>query len=318
MTDADVDGSHIRTLLLTFFYRQMKEIIEKGYLYIAQPPLFRVGKGKKAVYLKDESEFDDHLVRRLCDMVKVQYGPDKQLIEGHDLYLIMGNLSEYRNIMERMQKKMIDPGLVEELLRFGLNDKIFLQDEDHIHALKDHLVVKGFMLDEPQWNEDKNLFEITVTSRKIEGEQIEAGAEIIGRSFTPVRIGRGLIHSKDYQKCVVLAENLFSYDKPPFAIVDNDQKPVHRQVTDKLDLLNFLLEEGKKGLSIQRYKGLGEMNPDQLWETTMDPANRLLLQVTIEDVLDTDEIFTVLMGEEVEPRREFIQNNALEVTTLDI
>ena len=123
MTDADVDGSHIRTLLLTFFYRQMKEIIEQGYLYIAQPPLFKVGKGKKAVYLKDESEFDDYVVRRLCEIMTVQYGPDKKIIEGHDLYLMIGNLAEYYTALGRMEKKMISAELVEALLAFGVSDK---------------------------------------------------------------------------------------------------------------------------------------------------------------------------------------------------
>ena len=318
MTDADVDGSHIRTLLLTFFYRQMKEIIEKGYLYIAQPPLFKVGKGKKAVYLKDEVEMDDYVVRRLCDMLKVRYGADQALIDGHDLYLMIANLAEYYTALGRMQKKMIHPELVEALLRFGVNDKTVLQDEDQTRALQQHLQKFGYVLEDPQWDDEKGMFEFTVTSREIDREVVEAGSDIIGTTFTPVKIGRGLIHSKDYQQCLVLANNLLSHDQPPFDIIDKDDKVVRSQVKDKQELLNYLLEEGKKGLSIQRYKGLGEMNPDQLWDTTMDPTNRHLLQVTIEDVLDTDEIFTILMGEEVEPRREFIQNNALEVTMLDI
>jgi len=318
MTDADVDGSHIRTLLLTFFYRQMKEIIEQGYLYIAQPPLFKVGKGKKALYLKGESEFDDYVVRRLCDIMTVQYGPDKKIIEGHDLYLTIGNLAEYYAALGRMEKKMISAELVEALLESGVSDKTVLQDERQTRELQQYLRDKGFELEDPLWDDEKGMFEFTVTARKINAASQEAGFDIIGQSFTPVRIGRGLIHSKDYQQCLVLAGNLKPYDQPPFDIIDKEGKPVSTQLRDRKKLLDFLLEEGKKGLSIQRYKGLGEMNPDQLWDTTMDPANRHLLQVTIEDVLDTDEIFTILMGEEVEPRREFIQNNALEVTMLDI
>ena len=162
------------------------------------------------------------------------------------------------------------------------------------------------------------MFELLVVAQKNEGRILEAGSDIIGRAFTPVRIGRGLIHSKDYQQLNVLAESIFAFDQPPFDILDKDDKMIRSAAGSKRELLNYLLEEGKKGLSIQRYKGLGEMNPDQLWETTMDPEQRNLLQVKIEDVMDTDEIFTVLMGEEVEPRREFIQNNALEVTMLDI
>ena len=318
MTDADVDGSHIRTLLLTFFYRQMKEIIEEGYLYIAQPPLFKIGKGKKAVYLKDEGELDEHVVRRLCNNVKVQYGSAPQLVEGHDLYLLMGNLAEFQNLLNRMGKKMIDPELVETLLRYGVNDKTVLQNEDQLKELQHHLEENGFETDDPEWHEDKGVFELLVVAKKIDSSTLEAGSDIIGRTFIPVRIGRGLIHSKDYQQLSVLAESIFDFEQPPFTILDKDGQIIRSTVGDKRELLNFLLEEGKKGLSIQRYKGLGEMNPDQLWETTMDPEQRNLLQVNIEDVMDTDEIFTVLMGEEVEPRREFIQNNALEVTMLDI
>ena len=157
-----------------------------------------------------------------------------------------------------------------------------------------------------------------VSSRILETAGREAGSEIIERAFTPVRIGRGLIHSKDYQQLLVLSETIFQFDQPPFEVLDKDDKVIRSQVNNLKELLAYLLEEGKKGLSFQRYKGLGEMNPDQLWETTMDPTQRNLLQVNIEDVMDTDEIFTILMGEEVEPRREFIQNNALEVTMLDI
>ena len=166
MTDADVDGSHIRTLLLTFFYRQMKEIIEQGYLYIAQPPLFKVGKGKKAVYLKDESEFDDFVVRRLCDIMAVQYGPDKKNIEGHDLYLMIGNLAEYYTALGRMEKKMISAELVEALLEFGVSDKTVLQDENQTRELQQYLRDKGFVLEAPLWDDEKGMFEFTVTARK--------------------------------------------------------------------------------------------------------------------------------------------------------
>lgn len=318
MTDADVDGSHIRTLLLTFFYRQMKEIIERGYLYIAQPPLFKVGKGKKAVYLKDEGELDDYVVRRLCDMIKVTCGPERQILEGHELFLAIGNLTEYRNLLKRMAKKTIDPDFVETLLSFGVGDKSQLQSEEQIRALNQYLEAKGFVTDPPHWRETKGLFELTVNSRVTEAGSLEAGAQIIEKSFTPVRIGRGLIHSKDYQQLVALVTHISKYDLPPFDILDREDKVIRGQIGDKRALLAYLLEEGKKGLSIQRYKGLGEMNPDQLWETTMNPDSRNVLQVNIEDVMDTDEIFTILMGEEVEPRRAFIQNNALEVTMLDI
>ena len=319
MTDADVDGSHIRTLLLTFFYRQMKEMIEKGYLYIAQPPLFKVGKGKKAVYLKDESQFNEHIVRRLCDHKKVGYGEAAGFLEGHDLYLFIGDLAQLFETLARMGKKAIHPALVECLLAYGVADQSVLKDETQINRLRDHLQDMGFSTEKPEWDEEKEVFELKVTAYQKEMVASEAGADIIGKTFTPVRIGRRLIHSKDYQNCLVLNDKVKSFNQPPFNIQDKEKgSETAAGIASLKELLLQLIEEGKKGLTVQRYKGLGEMNPDQLWETTMDPANRNLLQVRIEDVLDTDEIFTILMGEEVEPRREFIQNNALEVTLLDI
>jgi DNA gyrase subunit B len=318
MTDADVDGSHIRTLLLTFFYRQMKEMIEKGYLYIAQPPLFKVGKGKKAAYLKDETAFNDHIVRRLCDLKKVGYGSEGAWLDGHDLYLFIGDLSEFFQTLERMGKRSIHPDLVESLLAYGVTDRSVLQDKEKIENLRRFVEDQGFRCESPRWDSEKELFELTVIDYHREISAGEAGAEIIGKTFAPVRIGRKLIHSKDYQSCLVLHDKIRRYDQP-FFIQDKDKEAETAEtLPSKKILLQTLIEEGKKGLAVQRYKGLGEMNPDQLWETTMDPGNRNLLQVKIEDVLDTDEIFTILMGEEVEPRREFIQNNALEVTLLDI
>ncbi len=319
MTDADVDGSHIRTLLLTFFYRQMKEMIEKGYLYIAQPPLFKVGKGKKAVYLRDESQFNDHIVRRLCDLKKVGYGEAGAFLEGHDLYLFIGDLSQLFETLERMGKKTIHATLVKSLLDYGVSDQSVLKDETRIQALRDYLHDQGFDSNTPRWDKEKELYEFTVTAYRKEAPAAEAGADIIGKVFAPVHIGRKLIHSKDYQTCLVLNDKIRSFNQPPFVIYEKEKADSTAIEIDSIgDLLMYLIDAGKKGLAVQRYKGLGEMNPDQLWETTMDPANRNLLQVRIEDVLDTDEIFTILMGEEVEPRREFIQSNALEVTLLDI
>ncbi len=319
MTDADVDGSHIRTLLLTFFYRQMKEMIEKGYLYIAQPPLFKVGKGKRAVYLKDESQFNDHIVRRLCDLKKMGYGDAGAFMKGHDLYLFIGDLSQLFATLERMGKKTIHPALVESLLEYGVSDQSVLKDEVRIHELRDYLQDQGFDAEPPRWDDEKELFELTVTAYRKETQTSEAGADIIGKAFAPVHIGRKLIHSKDYQTCLVLNDKIRAFNQPPFVIHDKEKATAAAIEIDSIgELLMHLIDEGKKGLAVQRYKGLGEMNPEQLWETTMNPEKRTLLQVKVEDILETDEIFTVLMGEEVEPRKEFIHSNALEVSTLDI
>ncbi len=308
MTDADVDGSHIRTLLLTFFYRQMPDIVDKGYLYIAQPPLFRVGKGKNAIYLKNEIEFNDHILKRICNNKSVEIKKDEKILSGHDLYIFMGDISEYFTNILKLKSRDIKPDLAEVLIKEGVEDKKFLQDKQKMLHLKDALYKKGYNISELSWNEERNIYEmIVIPSNNKKKEEIK-----------PIKIGRGLIYSTDFQKSLVIGKKLSRFDHPPFLVFSNNKKNDSVVIEDKKQLLSFLIEEGKKGLSVQRYKGLGEMNPDQLWETTMNPEKRTLLKVRIEDTVEADEIFTILMGEEVEPRREFIQNNALKVSTLDI
>jgi len=317
MTDADVDGSHIRTLLLTFFYRQMPELIDKGYLYIAQPPLFRVGKGKSAIYIKDEPGFNDYIVKRICEQKVVRFGKEEKKLSAHALYLLIGNLSDYFTVIQSMERKGIRVELAETLIKTCGQNKKFLQDKDLMTSLKDNFVTKGYEVGALTWNDDLDVFELMVTP-SINGN---GGAEMGGfaqKRSKPIKIGRGLISSKDFQTCLALSKQFNKYDQPPFAIFGSDKKNLLTVVNSKEKLLEYMLEEGKKGIGIQRYKGLGEMNPDQLWETTMNPEKRTLLQVKIEDAVETDEIFTILMGDEVEPRREFIQSNALEVSTLDI
>lgn len=181
-------------------------------------------------------------------------------------------------------------------------------------ALRDHLAQSGYQVDELNWSEERSVFELWVRGK----DDILDKELIGGKSFVPVKIGRGLIYSADYQKALLTGSNIKAHDAPPFNIYSTENERLADTADDKQQLMELILKEGKKGISIQRYKGLGEMNPDQLWETTMNPDKRTLLQVMVEDLVDTDEIFTILMGEEVEPRRDFIQNNALEVNTLDI
>ncbi len=314
MTDADVDGSHIRTLLLTFFYRQMPEIVDQGYLYIAQPPLFKVGKGKNGKYLKDETDFNDWILKKLCDQKYITSGSNGEKISGHRLYLFICDLTEYYLGLSKLEKRGIPPELVELLINHEVGDKDFLQDETKMTAISDLLVQSGYQVNELDWNEERNVFELLIT-----GHSTEQKKEFIGgKSFTPIKIGRGLIYSSDYQKSLLTGINIKKYDLPPFNVFSVEKDALVDTTNDKYELMELLLKEGKKGINIQRYKGLGEMNPDQLWHTTMNPEKRTLLQVRVDDMVDTDEIFTILMGEEVEPRREFIQNNALEVNTLDI
>jgi DNA gyrase subunit B len=314
MTDADVDGSHIRTLLLTFFFRQMPEIVDRGYLYIAQPPLFKIGKGKNETYLKDETDLNDWILKKLCDQKYITSGENGQKLSGHQLYLFVCDLTEYYSRLSKLEKRGIPPQLLELLIDQGVDGKEFLQDQPRMTTLRDHLAQSGYQVDELNWSEERSVFELWVRGK----DDILEKELIGGKVFVPVKIGRGLIYSADYQKALLTGNNIKAHDTPPFNIYSTENERLADTADDKYQLMELILKEGKKGISIQRYKGLGEMNPDQLWETTMNPDKRTLLQVMVEDLVDTDEIFTILMGEEVEPRRDFIQNNALEVNTLDI
>lgn len=314
MTDADVDGSHIRTLLLTFFYRQMTEIVDKGYLYIAQPPLLKVGKGKNEIYLKDESELNDHILKRISDKKIIRPSGGKAVLEDHTLYLFICDLSEYFSILERLQRRGVSEDILELLYREGVSDTDFLQNREKMEGLREKLMALGYEMSPMKWNEKKEVHEL-ISTAPANKDVMEAA---YGGERKVTKIGRGLILSKNYQKGVLLHQKLAPYDFPPFDIQHKENSEDIQSVSSKRELLQHMLEESKKGLSIQRYKGLGEMNPDQLWQTTMDPKNRNLLQVKVEDAVEADAIFTILMGDEVEPRRDFIQNHALEVSMLDI
>jgi DNA gyrase subunit B len=317
MTDADVDGSHIRTLLLTFFYRQMQELVDKGFLYIAQPPLFKIGKGKNETYLKDELDLNDFILKRICDTRIVKYGENNKELSGHKLFMFIADLSEYFTFISQLEKRGVSADLAELLIKEGVENKSFLQNETKMSQLREVLIKKGYGVDDLKWNEERNVFEMLINDPG-DGQD---GSLISGpsdKAVGAVKIGPGLIFSSVFQKCLLLGKKNIILDFPPFVVYhkEKDREPV--TISEWSELLDLFMQQGKKGLTIQRYKGLGEMNPDQLWKTTMDPEKRILLQVKVEDILETDEIFTVLMGEEVEPRKEFIQSNALEVSTLDI
>jgi DNA gyrase subunit B len=181
-----------------------------------------------------------------------------------------------------------------------------------MESIRTSLAARGYEFGDLTWNEERDVYEMAVTP------PADIESEIPAWKPPPIRIGRGLVWSTDFQKCLVIAKKIAAADRSPFAIFDREGKGEPVAFETKRNLLTHLIEEGRKGLSIQRYKGLGEMNPDQLWETTMNPEKRTLLQVQVQDALEADEVFSILMGDEVEPRREFIQNNALEVSTLDI
>lgn len=302
MTDADVDGSHIRTLLLTFFYRMMPDLIDRGYLYIAQPPLFRVGKGKDAIYIKHEGELDDFLMKRVCQDKKVAGTDGGVLLEKEGLYTFLGKLMDYSKLMNRLGRRGFDRGLIELLMENNVNNREFLRDKDRMDVLLQRLMSQGYQVGKLLRDEEHNIYEVMI------GVGEKAGVS--------VKIGWELVSSADFQKVILLWRDISRFDRPPFRIYHDGKEAV--SIHDKDRLLSYLLEEAKKGLSIQHYKGLGEMNPDQLWETTMDPHKRILLKVKVEDMFEAHDIFTVLMGGEVDLRRQFIENNALEVRTLDI
>ncbi|MGD9973337.1 MAG: DNA topoisomerase (ATP-hydrolyzing) subunit B [Desulfatirhabdiaceae bacterium] len=317
MTDADVDGAHIRTLLLTFFYRQMRALIEKGYLYIAHPPLFRVGKGTGAIYLKDEMEMDEFILKRICQDKQVVIPAINISLTGHELYVFLCDLSEYQHLLNKFQMQGYYMPLIERIMSSDIDHAHMLYDKVVMDYAKEKLVESGFQIEDVIWNEDKKVYEMVVDcSTHIQSRQKDIGDS--SSQMHSLKIGKNLIFSKNFQKCIMLEKRISRYDVPPFEVCDVEKKQDGVKIEKKSLLMTHMVEEGKKGLSFQRYKGLGEMNPDQLWETTMNPDKRVLLQVKEEDTVETDELFTILMGEEVEPRRDFIYNNALEVSTLDI
>jgi DNA gyrase subunit B len=304
MTDADVDGSHIRTLLLTFFYRQMPDLISSGYLYIAQPPLFRVGSRKNGIYLKNETEYANYLIRRISSQKQIRInGHDTPLTED-EFYAFLQNMTEYYNNMSQLHKRDYDTDLLFTLIWKGVSSKRFLEEKTNLEALSDMLKDNGYAPQQIEFDEERNIYEMDILDKTGQTKLL--------------RVGRDILSTSDYQKMRQAYEKIKDLNQPPFSISSRAADAKTVTTLDDLDgLYQFLMAEAKKGINIQRYKGLGEMNADQLWDTTMNPEKRIMLKVDIEDAEKADEIFTLLMGEEVEPRRNFIQKHALEVSSLD-
>ncbi len=302
MTDADVDGSHIRTLLLTFFFRQMTELIERGNVFIAQPPLFKVKKGKKERYIKDEKELTRELMRSATEDVQVKIGAERELLQSRQLSTFLNNLGDFKNFFERLEKRLRDRRLAALLLQSGLETKSQLAKADFLEDLSGKIMDLGYTT-EIVFDVEHSLHNLVITGGTENG------------NFRRV-IDLDFLSLVDYKRSMALAKSLAEYDKPPFVVERPNQAPLELQTREELH--EMLLNSGKKEFNIQRYKGLGEMNPSQLWDTTMNPEARTLLQVRIDDNVETDEIFTILMGDAVEPRRKFIEDNALFVRNLDI
>jgi DNA gyrase subunit B len=302
MTDADVDGSHIRTLLLTFFYRQMVEVIERGYLYIAQPPLYRVRLGKEGKYLKDEEEMDRFLMERAMEQVELELKESQTRLGGKRLLDLLNKLSRYDYYLRRLERRGYPREAVKILVRQGIARAEDFGDQRRIKSLLKALQAAGMETGEISADEEHNLFEFPLEGR-INGRKVSR------------RINRDLVETVEYRGIENLYKSIAGFETPPFIVY---HKGGQEQLGSKGELLSYITTIGKEGLSVQRYKGLGEMNPEQLWETTMNPTSRSLLQVRVEDAVVADEIFTILMGDQVEERRRFIEQHALQVENLDI
>jgi DNA gyrase subunit B len=299
MTDADVDGSHIRTLLLTFFYRQMPDLVEAGHLYVAKPPLYRMMDGKAELFFHDEESYNSYLIDRVSEKEAV-WVDGKRRISGKRLRSLLHALIDYFDRMNDLTRKGYSSRFLEFLCRRGIS-KEQIEKKKLVTSLSRELERQAFIAEEIRFDEEHNRYELLLRDQKNGGS-----------FFT---FNWDLLTSPDFHKLLRLSRELKDLDGPFFMVGDEKNRT---RIETKEKLVEYLVDKAKKGIVIQRYKGLGEMNPAQLWQTTMDPERRSLVQVTIEDVIAADEIFTLLMGDKVEPRREFIQNNALEVTELDI
>ena len=342
MTDADVDGSHIRTLLLTFFFRHMQELIKRGNVFIAQPPLFSLKKGKSQQYIKDERDFVKVMVKRAAEGLSVRYGEGAAKVEGKDLARFMTVLDEYLGFFDKLDKRVRNERVTELVPRLDLAKradfegdkktppkKIERLEKELKKLQKDH----AFKSVEARFDEEHNLWEVSFVNKH--------GAEHV--------INWELASSAECRQMISKYKQIEPYMEPPFVVetlvkaapaneaAENDAeteaekvekkaaKPAKRKAdievvekTNVRDLRDFVINEGRKDFTIQRYKGLGEMTAPQLWETTMDPERRTLLSVRLEDIAECETIFTTLMGEDVEARRKFIEENALDVKNLDI
>lgn len=295
MTDADVDGQHIRTLLLTFFYRQLPELIERGYVYIAQPPLYKVAKGKQARYVKDDAALNDHLMSLALQNSQLFVSSDAVALEGEGLETLFREYLQVMKMIERFSRQI--PAAVLEAM----------------------IYLPPLASDIKQWFEDleKQLDSQSYKVNLLTSAEEEFAANIISTTYsveTIYPITQRFFKSSEYTSLVNLGEKLKDLLKADAYVQRGEKK---QPVSNFNQVIEWLMKEAKRGLHIQRYKGLGEMNPDQLWETTMNAETRNLLQVRIEDAVSCDEVFTTLMGDQVEPRRDFIEKNALSVVNLD-
>jgi len=351
MTDADVDGSHIRTLLLTFFFRHMTELIKRDNIYIAQPPLFKIKKGRFEQYIKDEREFVKVMVNRASEGMIVRHGEEASRIEGADLTRFMATLDEYLGFVERVDKRIRNEKLTELLARAELVHRADFASKAEsdvppkLALLHEQLAELAdefqFKLNAPVEDEEHNTWSICFTDSQganrcidwnlassPEFRQMMAKYTLIKEFLEPpflieyaTKTGAAEATAEETEAAdaaegTTETAEVQAEAKQARRAARVSREPVEKQTAR--ELFAYIVEQGKKDYSVQRYKGLGEMTATQLWETTMDPEHRTLLQVKLEDLVETNEIFTTLMGEDVEKRRKFIEDNALDVKNLDI
>jgi DNA gyrase subunit B len=309
MTDADVDGSHFRTLLLTFFYRQMPQLIDRGHIYIAQPPLFKLKKGKSEHYVKDENELNAMLLTQAVEEAQLHPGGGQSPISGSGLEALARRWMEVAAIMRRSARRY-DQRVLEQLL---YTPEVTLANHDNF----DWLTQWGRTV-EAQLNahdDASRRYSVRVQPAADGGAPRLLVSRTEHGSTAEKHIHREFFESAEYRRIAELGKTLSGLLQPDAFVAKGDQR---QDVSTFKQAIEWLLDQARKGQSLQRYKGLGEMNPDQLWETTINPQSRRLIQVRIEDALAANDIFATLMGDQVEPRREFIEKNALAVSNLDI
>ncbi len=331
MTDADVDGSHIRTLLLTFFYRQMRELIDNGHIYIAQPPLYRAKRGKQEVFIKNEADLESYLIKRATDSRVLRlFNPDREF-SGAALEGLLHKMIAFDRNLRHVERRGVPQDIVRVLLRDAARDRTVYGDRDKMQALATALSREDRLVSVVV-DEEHNAFLLEIDDRSTGYPRVSRA----GLEFAQTPDFRALLNSyrdvSGVEGRMVIAQIGASHEEADEVVVevapdaDPAAEPVRRvakkdadhEVQSLSDLVDYFLEVGRKGVAINRYKGLGEMNPDTLWETTMKPEVRTLLQVRAEDQAEADLMFSTLMGDQVEPRRKFIEDNALDVKNLDV
>jgi DNA gyrase subunit B len=316
MTDADVDGSHIRTLLLTFFYRQMPELIERGHVYIAQPPLYKIKRGKQEVYVKDDAELDSYLLNAAMDNASLYVNPEAPALSGVGLETLAKEYIAVENIVARLSNRY-DEAVLRTISRMP---EVTADDAEDLDALD--AWARKFSEALPKHTGDRaengngGSFSAALDRGDEDGEGVRIAITKMQHGLGTTRyLPREFFGSNEYRHIIELAAKLNDLISEGAFAKRGEREST---VSSFAEAVEWLMNEARRGQAIQRYKGLGEMNPDQLWDTTVNPETRRLMQVKIEDAVKADEIFTTLMGDQVEPRREFIEKNALTVENLDV